>query len=229
MMTDEQVLAYFKTNELQYANFRELANALQWQFPHDLFDALPVQCFVYQTRLKKYMVASVGKRNTNKILESMACYVNQLNLVIINLPKLALFYYGEKEKDISFYDFLKSVIEHEYLHAYFSHTKVLEDANRIKAIRDVRRECNVVYANSPHYQSGIVFYEKVYKKRSDYHLILEEEFLIQFYTTQFERNVITAGTTHFDKLASIMQDVNPYFGVAKVPKHIGKKLERVVF
>lgn len=228
-MTETELLEHFKRGELKYPNFRAIANALKWNFRHDLFDALPVQCIVYQPRLKKQMVAELGARNTNHLLKSLACFANSLKTVVINLPAIAKEYSDYAQNDVSLYDFLITIVEHEYLHAYFRHTGVLISKNKIPLIRAVRQDAERYYKDSIPYEQTVEFYKKQYKKRADYYEILEEEFLIQFYTTQFEQSTVTVGTPFIDRLMDIMQDVHPYFTIAKAPKQVGKKLERITF
>lgn len=228
-MNETEILEYFKNNELKYPTFRAIANALKWDFTHDLFDSLHVQCIIYQPRLKKSFVAELGTKQANRLLKPLACFVPKLNTVIVNLPQLAKHHYFHTKQPISFYEFVKTIVEHEYLHAYFEHTKVLVAKNKLPLIKAVRQESEIYYKDSAIYQNSVANYKNGYKKYANYHEILEEEFLIQFYTTQFERNVITVGSPFMDRLMAIMQDVHPYFTIAKAPKQVGKKLERISF
>jgi hypothetical protein len=235
-MNGKEVLAYFKKNELKYAQFREIANVLQWQFPHDLFDDLPVQCIVYQPRLHTQFVESLGQKNTRALLAGhYGVFVPSLRSIIIHLPNIAKHY-----PENLLYARLLTTIEHEYLHAYFHFNPVLTQSiwredlqqytTRTALIKTFRKEVyEPHHKNNRHYAWLLNHYSKAVRKLPNAQNALEEEFLIQFYTSHFEERLFLAGTHYFDKLIGIMQDVHPYFTIAKAPKHVGKKLEKIAF
>ena len=227
-MDNRELVKFLATNPI-YMNFHETAKALNWQFNHDIFNDLKVPCIFYTPALKKDLVARWGTTMMNNLLkQTLGAYLSRTGIIFINMPLISKSY-----SEDNIYEIVKTVLEHEYLHAYFAHTNILKkeypngkgkNITKTDEIREVRQ---LYQKEKLHQGYWLEYYLKAYKKRQDYKFILEEEFLIQCYTTQFDMGDITAGTVYFEKLVAIMKDVHPYFSIAKAPRHFMKKISLI--